>query len=105
MHGGGLLVNAVRDSVKPASETGNNAWAGLVGKRFIPFDWVFVGAGSVEGRFVRFDRIIEVVLEDAVGVRRVPFFVQDSNLFNNRLLPFRLSAWPVCAEEDTYYDH
>ena len=70
-----MLSNALRDLFEPASEDGNCPRAGLVGKRFLPFPLILARRRSVEGHIFRLDRVVEVVLEDAVGVERVPFVV------------------------------
>jgi len=86
--GEGLVVDAGRNLLETTGEHRYRAVARLLRERLLPLPPIFVGCGAVEGRFVRLDGVIEVVLEDAFWGLWVPLVVEGFDLLYDGLLSY-----------------
>ena len=85
-HGALLRLEAVREAREAGAENGDEARRGLLLEGLLPLARVLVGEWLVEGDVCLVHLVVEVVLEDAVGVRGVVLVEELLDLVGDGLL-------------------
>jgi hypothetical protein len=83
-----LRFKAVGNASVAGTKNGHEPWGWLVLQGFLPFPRVFVRLRLVVRNVALINLVVEIVFEDAVGVRRVPFLGNKLHLLQNRLLVY-----------------